>query len=81
MKKRKKRKRKLKALVYTDQVFRTVAGRDKKTGKFKGRKRVKGFGDRTPVRRVSRGGRAGFILGRGKAIRGDKRKRAHVRRL
>lgn len=66
-----------------DRSFGTVPVRDKETGRFQGRKGVKGQGDRTTERRVvSPKKYKGEIYGRTSPIpiRGDKRKRAHLRR-
>jgi len=45
-------KNKKRVPIYIDRDFRTKYIQDPKTGLMKGRKRVKGFGDRTAVRRV-----------------------------
>ena len=63
--------------------FRTVSIR-KKTGKLMGRKTVKGFGDRTTIKRIVRKGSPldGQIIGRTSPIkiRGDSKKRGTIRR-
>ena len=79
----KKKKLKIpKAYIIVDRDFRTRSVRDKETGKFLGRRRVKGYGDRTAVRRVKRGKWSGVILGRTKPIpiRGSNRARGTIRR-
>lgn len=82
MAKKRKKKRKVRVFVYTDQVFHTTYLQDKKTGKMRGRKYVKGLGDRTAVRRVRKGPRAGQIFGRTPPIkvRGSRNKRGGVRK-
>jgi len=76
-----RKKRKIKYRIYIDKDFGTVATREKKTGRLTGRKAVKGLGDKTAVRRVSSPAKySGQIRGRTHPIRGDKRKRAYLRR-
>ena len=78
-----KKKRKIKYKIYIDRDFGTISTRDKETGRLTGRKSIKGFGDRTAIRRVSSPKKySGQIFGRTSPIqiRGDKRKRAHLRR-
>ena len=78
-----KRKRRIaKAYLYIDKDLRTKSIQDK-YGKMIGRKRVPGRGDSTAVLRVKKGHpRSGEIFGRTPPIlvRGDKKKRAHLRR-
>lgn len=78
-----KKKRKVKVLLYTDMVYHTVYLQNKKTGRMEGRKYTRGFGDRTAVRRVKSGSMAGQIFGRTTPIpvKGSRKKRGHVRRL
>jgi len=80
-----RKKRKIiipKAYLYIDKDFATESVRGK-YGKFQGRKRVSGRGDATAVWRVKKSHpQSGQIFGRTSPIliRGDKRKRAHLRR-
>jgi len=61
-------KKRKKIPTYIDYDTRTIYIQDKKTGLMKGRKRVRGFGDRTAIRRIKAkridGYRKGEILGR-----------------
>ena len=66
-----------------DRSFGTVPVRDKETGRFRGRKGVKGKGDRTTERRVvSPKKYKGEIYGRTSPIpvRGNARRRGTIRR-
>ena len=78
--------------VRVDRVSGTVAVMNKKSGKLKGRKKVKGKGDTTRVRRVvkdvdvDKDGkvdyRGGTILGRTKVrVRASKRAKGFIRRI
>ena len=79
--------------VRVDKVSRTVATMNRKTGKLTGRTRVKGKGDTTRVRRVTRNvdldrdGKpewyGGTSLGRTKKIKvkGSKRARGYIRKV
>jgi len=80
---KRKKKRKIRAITYTDKVYKTKFVQDKKTGKMRGRATVSGYGDRTAVRRVKSGSRAGQIFGRTKSIKvkGSGKSRGHSRRL
>ena len=75
--------KKIKYRYYVDRDFGTVATRNPETGKLTGRKSVSGFGDRTPVRRVSSPKKySGEIIGRTSPIpvRGSERNRGSIRR-
>ena len=81
--KKKMAKKKIRYRTFVDRDFGTVYLMDKKTGRMKGRKSVKGFGDRTAILRVSSPKKyQGQIMGRTKPIkiRGSKKQRAYVRR-
>ena len=79
--------------VRVDKVSRTVATMNRKTGKLTGRTRVKGKGDTTRVRRVTRNvdvnrdGKVDFFggasLGRTKKvkIRSSKRAKGYIRKV
>ena len=78
-----RRKRRIpKAWIVVDKSSHTRAIQNEKTGKMEGRRFVKGIGDRTRVRRISKGEFAGQVLGRTHPvpIRGDKKKRGTIRR-
>jgi len=65
-----------------DKDFGTISTRAKSTGRFTGRKKVKGFGDRTAILRVSSPVKySGRLIGRTKSIKvkGSKTARAHKR--
>ncbi len=64
---------------YIDRDFGTTSLRNPKNGQLKGRKRVKGPGDRTAIRR---GRKSGHILGRTKKIKvkGSSTRRGYIRR-
>ncbi len=75
--------KKIRYRTYIGKDFGTVATRNLKTGKLTGRKAVKGFGDKTAVRRVSSPKEwRGTIRGRTPPIkvRGSKRARGTLRR-
>lgn len=79
----KKKKRRIpKVWIVIDKKSHTTSTRNQKTGKLTGRKNVKGIGDKTRVRRVSKGIYAGQIFGRTPSIKvkGDRKKRATIRR-
>jgi len=70
--------------LYVDKDFGTVSIRNPRTGKFLGRKSVRGIGDRTAVRRVSAPKEySGQIMGRTSpiSVKGSSRARGYVRRL
>ncbi len=80
---KKKKRKKAKYVVYVDRDFKTRYIQDKKTGRMEGRRGVKGFGDRTAVKRIRKNGpRGGEIVGRTKTIRvrATKRKKGTIRR-
>jgi hypothetical protein len=83
MARRKKKKRIPKKYIYVDRDFKTTYVQNKKTGKLRGRKSVKGRGDGTAVRRVRKGRYAGHIFGRTKRIpvKGSKKRRGTLRRI
>ena len=79
----KKKKAIPKKWIYVDKDYGTRAIQSKKTGKMMGRKKVKGVGDRTALRRVKKGHpQSGQIIGRTAPIpvRASSNKRGTVRR-
>lgn len=81
-KKRRKKKRTVpKAYIYVDKTSRTVATRNKKTGRLTGRRKTRSPGDKTRVRRVKKGKYKGHIFGRTTRIRASKNRKGTRRRL
>ena len=77
------RRKRIKYKIYIDRDFKTVATRNRETGRLTGRKAVPGFGDKTAVRRVSSPQKySGEIFGRTHPIpiRGSERNRGSIRR-
>ena len=72
-----------KSFIYIDMDYGTRSVQHPKTGKMMGRRKVRGLGDRTAVRRVKKGhASSGQIMGRTAPIkvRASKRKRGTIRR-
>jgi len=62
-----------KDFIIREKIFGTKAIQDKKTGRMKGRKKVKGRGDGVPIQRVKKP----FYT----KVKKSKRARGHIRRL
>jgi len=57
--------------IRTEKSFKTVYIQNPKSGRMKGRKKVRGYGDKTAIRRVEKD----FIL-----VKKSKRARGHIRK-
>ncbi len=82
-KKRKRKKKRIvpKAYIYVEKTSRTVATRNKKTGRLTGRKKTRSPGDRTRVRRVTKGKYKGHIFGRSTRVRASAKRKGTRRNL